>query len=454
MQLLPHRHGTDGFFIARLTEEGLVGEPEVNLRPRVPRPARAVAAPDEPARALPLRLLPAPLRAALGLPELRHPRDDRAHDRHANVTCSNCGGSMLLPDLTKNGPLREPLFESKRSNGYWFRSRPSGRIPPAPGSGLDVCPRPAGSRPGCRSARRCPTAGRSASCRRARCCSRRRARARRQPDAGRVVAPAVRDGHDAGIDRVGDLDGRLDRAGARASARARSAVDQPEPRGVGRVARAACSGPCPSRAARGCASRSCSSAAGGGRSARGAPLRRRSSEARSRSTSATIGSGASSIFPDGVRSTSGRRGSSGPRSMPCGFASSVVERQPVRPGAQHEVEHALGPAARRARPDLAGSRPASGDCGSATARRSACRSRSRRSRRGRRPAPWPVTIAGEPQQRLPLGSRSRLGLHRPAASSSRRCARRAGRARGRSARFASGDGAGRITSAWRVVSFR
>jgi len=33
------------------------------------------------------------------------------------------------------------------------------------------------------------------------------------------------------------------------------------------------------------------------------------------------GGGASSIFPDGVRSTSGMRGSSGPRSMPCGAAS-------------------------------------------------------------------------------------------------------------------------------------
>src|SRR3954471_9245181 len=46
---------------------------------------RAVAAADEPARSLPLRLLPAPLRAALRLPELRGAFDDRPHDKHRDA---------------------------------------------------------------------------------------------------------------------------------------------------------------------------------------------------------------------------------------------------------------------------------------------------------------------------------------------------------------------------------
>src|SRR3954453_1863666 len=49
-------------------------------RRRVPELWRALAPDDEPARALPLRLLPAPLRAALRVPELRHALDDRAGD--------------------------------------------------------------------------------------------------------------------------------------------------------------------------------------------------------------------------------------------------------------------------------------------------------------------------------------------------------------------------------------
>ena len=82
---------------------------------------------------------------------------------------------------------------------------------------------------------------------------------------------------------------------------------------------------------------------------------------RRRATSASTGSGASSIIPLGVRSTSGRRGSSAPRSMPCG--EQLVERQAARgaealavgTGAQHEVEEALGTGARRERgEDLVG----------------------------------------------------------------------------------------------------
>src|SRR4051794_7201401 len=46
---------------------------------------RAVAAADEPPRPLPLRLLPAPLRAAFRMPQLRGAFDDRAHDQHRDA---------------------------------------------------------------------------------------------------------------------------------------------------------------------------------------------------------------------------------------------------------------------------------------------------------------------------------------------------------------------------------
>ena len=53
-------------------------------RPRaaVPELRRAVAAPDEPPRALSLRVLPAPLRADLRVPQLRRALHDRAHVLH------------------------------------------------------------------------------------------------------------------------------------------------------------------------------------------------------------------------------------------------------------------------------------------------------------------------------------------------------------------------------------
>ena len=54
----------------------------------------------------------------------------------------------------------------------------------------------------------------------------------------------------------------------------------------------------------------------------------RSSTARSRSTSATHISGASSIIPDGVRKHLGMRGCNGPKSTPCGFASSTASDSP------------------------------------------------------------------------------------------------------------------------------
>src|SRR3954447_11952601 len=49
----------------------------------MPKLRRAVAADHEPAGPLPLRLLPAPLRAALGVPELRYALDDRPGHGHA-----------------------------------------------------------------------------------------------------------------------------------------------------------------------------------------------------------------------------------------------------------------------------------------------------------------------------------------------------------------------------------
>ena len=54
------------------------------------------------------------------------------------------------------------------------------------------------------------------------------------------------------------------------------------------------------------------------------PLRLRPMASRRRSTSATIGSGASSIIPVVVRSISGTRGSSSPRSTPWGESSSMA----------------------------------------------------------------------------------------------------------------------------------
>ena len=162
-------------------------------------------------------------------------------------------------------------------------------------------------------------------------------------------------------------------APARERRRARRAVGQAEARGVVGVHAGRCSGPCPSPAARGCASRSCSSAAGGGRPAPcgrcAAPRAPRAAAAR-RPRSAP---GASSILPDGVRSTSGMRGSSGPRSMPCGLCLEPRQREAVGVVAEARRRRgrcaasgraiALGPAPRLERgEDLARSRPAMREC--------------------------------------------------------------------------------------------
>ena len=326
------------------------------------------------------------------------------------------------------------------------------------------------ARPGSRSARRCPTAGRAPARRRAGWSSTPAcAAATRSVDAGLVVAPAVRDAHDAGHDRRRSP--RPARSIAPARERTRAGSPSARPR------RAASSGCTCTRAAllalhehgevvhprvvraqvRG--GRSSTSVAVGrlGRARRaGARRRRRSARAPARSC------------PLGVRSTSGRRGSSGPRSMPCGFASSVVERQAVgvgaeavavRAGAQHAGRAAArgrargaerGRAARRRRGPASGE-PARRDLALDQRRATTKSSSASMSASG----PWPAAIAGEPQQRSPTRRlRRRVERRAPAASSSRRCAPRAGRARRRSASARSGEGAGRITSAWRVVSLR
>src|SRR5262249_16095672 len=99
------------------------------------------------------------------------------------------------------------------------------------------------------------------------------------------------------------------------------------------------------------------------------PFRARVSESRRRATSPTTGSGASSIFPLGVRSTSGTRGCNGLRSTPGGPAPGTARGKPegaggvenrqgqgggvgtesvaVRTRPKHQVEDALGTPARR-----------------------------------------------------------------------------------------------------------
>ena len=71
--------------------------------------------------------------------------------------------------------------------------------------------------------------------------------------------------------------------------------------------------------------------------------------------SATISGGASSILPDGVRRTPGRRGPHRPEVDPVRRVLELRHRQAVgvgaeavaeRAGAEHEVEHPLGAAAR------------------------------------------------------------------------------------------------------------
>ena len=80
-----------------------------------------------------------------------------------------------------------------------------------------------------------------------------------------------------------------------------------------------------------------------------------STRAESRSLSPRKRGWPSSIFPLGVRRTPGSRGSSGPKSIPCGVSSRAAEGEPSRPGAEGipvgaaaevDVEEPLLPGAR------------------------------------------------------------------------------------------------------------
>ena len=267
--------------------------------------------------------------------------------------------------------------------------------------------------------------------------------------AGHVVAPAVRQADDAGHDRVGHLDlrddGRRSVSGRSPARRRRARAGPRRPDG-----RAACTGACPSRAPGGCASTSCSSAAGVGRRARSPPplpsaAVRSASAARNRATSSTISSGASSILPLGVRSASGRRGVSASEVDPvrCGFEPVERQQRPVgagaeavavRTGAQHQVEHPLGPDARRERGEqlarLAAEHGRLGRCDLALDEQADDAVVDRRDVRVRAHAGGD---AGEAQQRDPLVGEIRLGRQHRRRSSWRRCGPRTGTGRGRSA---------------------
>ena len=80
----PRPHGRVLHRAAAHGARDMEGEPDAAAkaadrpRPAVPQLRRAVAAPDEPPGPLPLRVLPAPLRADLRVPQLRRALDDRA----------------------------------------------------------------------------------------------------------------------------------------------------------------------------------------------------------------------------------------------------------------------------------------------------------------------------------------------------------------------------------------
>ena len=162
----------------------------------------------------------------------------------------------------------------------------------------------------------------------------RRGRRRRQRDAGRAVAPAVRDGHDAGMTASVTSTG-TSTAPARELTRASAPSARPErPRRRGGRAAVQRAGP---------ADQQREVVHPGVVRAQVAPadeqqpavLRRRDGDAPLQArTSATSCSGASSIRPLAVRSTSGSRGSSGPRSIPCGAASSAASEVAADRGAK------------------------------------------------------------------------------------------------------------------------
>ena len=226
-----------------------VAEDEVKLGPSA-RLRRAVAARHEPARPLPLRLLPAALRAALASAPTaactpRSPACPTPRTSPATAAAARCcarsdaqpdAGGDLDRDAAEHGVARHGLDHRVVGQHVAVHARVRRRHP----------------HPHAR-ARRGPSRG---------------ARSPRPSSPRRSPPPAPR-------------------SSRRASAAARGAVGQARAARRRRGARGRCSGPCPSPAARGCASRSCSSAAGGGRRAPCA-VRRRPSASRSRGTSATM----------------------------------------------------------------------------------------------------------------------------------------------------------------------
>ena len=184
-----------------------------------------------------------------------------------------------------------------------------------------------------------------------------------------------------------------------------------------------------------------------------APARARSARARAEIRRRSSG-GASSILPDGVRSISGIRGASAPRSMPA--ARSACERQPARaseaspygPARSARSSRRSGPRRLRDRA-RAPRRPT----GPATRRTSSAASSSS-SASTSTSAPRPRRDRDQPQQDLPLGGMAGRRATAPAGCSARCCATRAAGTRRRSARPRAASSPGRITSAWRVVSLR
>ncbi len=280
--------------------------------------------------------LPAPLRAALGVPSLRRALDDRADVRHRQRD---------LPQLRRvDAPAHlRPLT----STGIPFST-----ALPDSGSTSDSSASTLLFTPAC-------------------------------ADATPIRTPSASWPQPCGIDTtpgmivVGHLDRRLERAGGRAHARA-AAVGEAEPLGVVRVhvERAALLAlherrqvvhPRVVRAQLAAADQDHAAV----------PLARRA-RARSRSTSATIGSGASSTLPDGVRSSPaaaaragrGRRRAGSARarraSGPPGRRRSRRRRGPTR---SRKSSIRSGP--RRGSSSAsssAGSRPATGDASMPTSR--------------------------------------------------------------------------------------
>ena len=119
--------------------------------------------------------------------------------------------------------------------------------------------------------------------------------------------------------------------------------------------------------------------------------------------SATIGSGASSILPEAVRSTSGSRSRIAPMSIPCGLASSFAR---VRPSASAPKPSPNGPTRRRKSIRRSGprrspsaaaisstSRPSIGDPASPTSRPISVRITRSSHASMSASAPWPAAIA-------------------------------------------------------------